>query len=355
MAALCALEKIRSARDDAPRGRGNRATKRMPSESRKSVVTLADFVNQSASETPADLRLRYEGAMLGLAVGNLLGVPAEFRKKGELEHLHPEGLREINERLRTEPWDDDLAQAILIAEAAGEGADLHLDDLAKRLVRWHEENGSGIGMLTRQVLQALESGVPAADAARLAWEDSGRNSAGNGAVMRCAPVALRWRRDGEGLARNALTSSSITHHDPRCQWSTAVMVSAIAVTLSGGSVDLEDLADAANASGAPSECVAAIRVLPGTGIDQVPLDGADQGYTLKAMQVGLWCLSQDAGFDETVLRVVMQGGDADTNGAVAGATMGARLGVEAIPSRWLACVPQASYISSLADRLHILA
>lgn len=318
-------------------------------------MTLQDLVSHSAHVHPSDMPARYEGALLGLAVGNMLGVPVEFRTKSTLKREYPTGLREIDPRLATEPWDDDLAQAVVLAEAASDGGDFDVGDLAKRLVVWQRENGRGIGRLTSQVIDLLEAGVSAADAARQAWERTGATNAGNGAVMRCAPVALRWRRDGEALVRNALTSAIVTHYDPRCRWSTAVTATAIALALSVSSVELEDVAGAAAASGAPDACVAAIRAVSRADIHEMLLDGDDQGFTLKAMQIGLRCLYAPGGFEDTLVQVVMQGGDTDTNGAVAGAVMGARLGVEAIPSRWVECVPHAVYVSNLAGRLITLA
>jgi ADP-ribosyl-[dinitrogen reductase] hydrolase len=88
---------------------------------------------------------------------------------------------------------------VILAEALLTGDRLHLDDLASRLVRWARESGRGMGLLTGRVLARLADGVPAAEAARAVWEESGRTSAGNGAVMRCAPVALRWRGDRSRL------------------------------------------------------------------------------------------------------------------------------------------------------------
>ena len=64
------------------------------------------------------------------------------------------------------------------------------------------------------------------------------------------------------------------------------------------------------------------------------LDGRDMGYTLKAMQVALWCAYEATDFEEALIAVVSAGGDTDTNGAVAGAVLGARFGNDAIPPRW---------------------
>ena len=85
------------------------------------------------------------------------------------------------------------------------------------------------------------------------------------------------------------------------------------------------------------------------------LDDVDMGYTLKAMQVALWCAVQASDFEESLVAVVSAGGDTDTNGAVAGAVLGARFGLNAIPSRWrerLAEVRQGREpLEALADLL----
>jgi hypothetical protein len=75
------------------------------------------------------------------------------------------------------------------------------------------------------------------------------------------------------------------------------------------------------------------------------------GYTLKAMQVGLWALRQKLSFKEVLVEVVEAGGDTDTNGAVAGAVMGARVGLSGIPPRWRDNIRDPDYLIELADRL----
>ncbi len=87
----------------------------------------------------------------------------------------------------------------------------------------------------------------------------------------------------------------------------------------------------------------------------LPLDGSDMGYTLKAMKVALWCANQASDFEEAMVAVVSAGGDTDTNGAIAGAVLGARFGLEAIPDRWrerLAEIRQGREpLETLVDRL----
>ncbi len=337
----------------------------------------------------ADAQHRCRGLMVGLGVGNLLGIPQEGWPRYAVEASYPNGIREI-ELGPGEPDDDDLAQAIILAEAAIEGGagELAVEEIGRRFWVWAEENGRGIGIQTADVLsriggdrprcaggagvQAREpSGVPALEAACQVWEESGRYSAGNGAVMRCAPLAIRWMGDDVALARNTALSAVVTHADRRCIWSAAVVNVAIAMLLRGAAVEVPDvvarslqaagrlgdsLADYFRVARAVPEAVLEACSIPsGITLADLVLDGHGMGYTLKAMQVALWCADQAADFEEALVAVVSAGGDTDTNGAVAGAVLGARFGLSAIPSRWrerLAEVRQGREpLEVLADRL----
>lgn len=178
---------------------------------------------------------RCRGLMVGLGVGNVLGIPQEGWPRHMVEASYPNGIRDI-EGEPGEPDDDDLAQAIILAEAAidaGSG-EIDVEEIGRRFWVWAEENGRGIGIQTADVLSRIggdmprcargagvqargPSGVPALEAARQVWEKSGHYSAGNGAVMRCAPLAIRWKRDDDALARNTALSAVVTHADPRCR------------------------------------------------------------------------------------------------------------------------------------------
>lgn len=297
-------------------------------------------------------RDQYSGVMVGLAVGNALGVPGEGKSRETLRREFPDGLREIEAAERQRRWDDDTAQSVILAEGLLDGANLDLVDFASRLVRWANENGRGIGNLTRRVLSKLESGTPVEDAARDVWGEDGREPAGNGAVMRCAPVALRWRRSGHSLVEVTRKSALVTHYDPRCVWSAVAFNGALALSLGGGSPDLEELARLLDGAGAPAAVGEAVRRVRGCALGDLGLDDRDtMGYTLKAMQVGLWALRQKLGFKEVLVEVVDAGGDTDTNSAVAGAVMGARVGLSGIPPRWRDNIRDPDYLIELADRL----
>ena len=325
-----------------------------------------------------ELQDRCRGLMVGLAVGNLLGILCEGWEREEIRLGWPDGVRDI-EAKPGYPDDDDLAQAIILAAACHGAEALDTDDLARRFWVWGEENGLGMGHATKMTLAhyggspprcygarkrsahrrglappafrvAREPvGLPALEASRVAWEDSGGKAAGNGAVMRCAPLAIRWRHDDAALVRNTVVSAVVTHWDSRCIWSAVVVNLAIASLLREPPDDAlrlveraerarETLGDALAPFGInapiPKAVTKALDVADVTAPEDIGLDGWDMGYTLKAMRVALWCVHRAADFEEALTAVVNAGGDTDTNGAVAGAVLGARFGFDAIPRRW---------------------
>ena len=294
---------------------------------------------------------RYRGTLLGLAVGNTLGLPVESWPSVEIRRRYPKGIREIDAQELKLPWDDDLAQAVILAEAILEHDTLRNDDLAARLMEWFESNGRGMGSQTRAVMNALRQGMLPSEAAKLVWERDGGQPAGNGAVMRCPPVAMRWPRDRQKLLEETENSSLVTHHDPRCSWSAFAVNLAVAEALNGRTATIASIADAMEGAGVGPHTLLAVREVAGRTLERLKLDGTAIGFTLKAMQAGLWCLEHSEDFEESLVAVIQAGGDTDTNGAVAGAILGSLHGASSIPDRWTARIPKADQLVSLADRL----
>ena len=100
---------------------------------------------------------RARGVMLGLAVGNLLGLPVEGWGYGEIDREYPNGVVDVDPREVCCPMDDDLAQAVELSEALLKGGD-YVGEFGERLVDWARENGRGIGITTSRVISALEAG-----------------------------------------------------------------------------------------------------------------------------------------------------------------------------------------------------
>ena len=304
---------------------------------------------------------RARGTMLGLAAGNLLGLPVESQWHYEIARWYPDGITDIDPREAHCPMDDDLAQAVELAEALAGGGD-YLSDFAERLITWADENGRGIGGLSRRVISQLRRNSPP-EAARIVYEQ--RPIAPNGGVMRCAPAALARFRLPELLVSDSAATCAVTHYSATCQWSCIIINAVIARLLRGAAPDLPGLMSAAAADGAPdllqqsqrdgipADVLAAI-----SGSNSVAPDCSwlrqDQrliGHTLLAMQAGMWAAVTPLDFEAALREVVEAGGDTDTNGAVAGAVLGARYGASAIPQRWLDCIPQRGRIENLAEAL----
>lgn len=291
---------------------------------------------------------RARGALLGLAVGNLLGLPVEGHSRASIARQFPDGVTEIDPAEVHRAMDDDLAQAVDLGEALVDGGNV-VEEFAKRLVRWRRENGRGIGITTSAVINLLEEGQAPPGAARTIFEDRNR-IAPNGGVMRCAPVALARHSSPALLVRDSAATCVVTHYAPACQWSCILLNALIALLIKGVEPVPDELISAAEADGAPHE-VREWAAVAGNDIDQLHFDRGHIGHTLLCLQAGLWALKTGANLEQALVRLVSAGGDTDTNGAVAGAVLGARYGASAIPQRWLGCIPQRGRIEGLADKL----
>ncbi|HZR08347.1 MAG TPA: ADP-ribosylglycohydrolase family protein [Myxococcales bacterium] len=296
---------------------------------------------------------RFTGTLLGAAAGEALGAPHEFKRAAEL--IEPP--REITGGgmwAAGEPTDDiELTLGLLRSLVARRGLDLN--DVAGNYLRWFATNPKDIGSLTRSALQNLKAGDPPTQSGAIAWEDSGRRSAGNGSVMCCAPIGLLHVKRLEGLVEDAIAVSRITHYDPRCCAACVAVATAIAHLVRGGKDAEEAIERAAGAAAAVSDDVrAAIERGVARRPSDLRVDGEDQGYVLYTVELAFSALATATGFEDGIVAVVSRGGDADTNACVAGALLGAKLGRSRIPDRWLSKLKAAPELGSLADALYRL-
>jgi ADP-ribosyl-[dinitrogen reductase] hydrolase len=174
---------------------------------------------------------------------------------------------------------------------------------------------------------------------------AGGRAAGNGSVMRCAPVALRFRGDLGTLDQASRDTARITHADARCQAAAVAINRAIVHLIGGGLADA--LIETVLPAIADQETHDALRKTPGLAREQV----RSGGFVLDTMQAALWSLLQHHDLESTVIGAVSLGADTDTTGAVAGALAGALYGASAIPDRWISLVQYRDELTQLADRL----
>ncbi|MXY86131.1 MAG: hypothetical protein F4Y95_06485, partial [Chloroflexi bacterium] len=221
---------------------------------------------------------RARGVLLGLAVGNLLGLPVEGASRSTIQRSYPAGLREIDPRERYRPMDDDLAQAVDLAEALARDPDPVLG-FADRLVKWRTENGRGIGIMTSTVIDYLEVGLGVLGAPNAFWQERGSpETQPNGALMRCAPVALRHALEPQALITQSALTCAVTHFAPGAQWSCILVNAAIAMLLRGHQPSRDDLIFAATQDGAPAELIAWTLSVP-AAIEERIADERVSGHT----------------------------------------------------------------------------
>lgn len=287
---------------------------------------------------------RARGAFLGHAAGNALGVPTEFLATPEaITRAYPDGLREIRRRdTAKSPWDDDVAMSVLLAEELL-APEPDLERLTRRWVQWMEEDGRGIGGWTRTALLHLRMhGTPPAESG---------GQAGNGAVMRCLPVALRFFRQPANLIAASFHTAALTHPDPRCGWSAVGVNVAAACFLSGRRDFVGDVIEALRNNDAPVEVTEAVRRVPVMRRSDLPITGGAQGYTVHCMQIALWTAYHEPELEPALIWLANAGGDTDTNAAVAGGLLGTRDGEESVPARWVAEVARVEHLRTLAEQL----
>jgi ADP-ribosyl-[dinitrogen reductase] hydrolase len=297
----------------------------------------------------AGRRERAIGSILGLAVGDALGAPFEFRRRDQIPSPVPAfELPWLGYPPGT--WTDDTALARnLWRSLIARGGELDLDDVRRRHVAWLAAGPPDVGNQT-----ALALREPGPEPARSVFERRGPEvSAGNGSVMYCAPLGVARARAPERLFDEAPALSRITHWDRRCQ------TACLAVTLAAAALVAGEPPDAAVIRAveavADREGGEELEYLVGEAGRSRPLDGPDQGFTLFTAGIGLQVAGEGLGFEEGLRHIVSLGGDTDTNGAVAGALLGAAHGVEAIPAAWLDRLAEIVELRAEAEALASLA
>jgi len=327
---------------------------------------------------------RFQGCLLGVAVGDALGAPVEFCTHYDIEKRYGV-LRDMvgGGWLHLEPgqWTDDTAQTLALAASYVARRGLDLDDLTARLLEWFAGDPPDVGAHTRKVLEYLrEYPTRSIIAARKFWYKSGATTAGNGSLMRCSPTALfRWHNLDE-LVRESILVSQITHFDPRCCEACVVANFVIAqclldhfrpdrideVLLFYQSLhqmpEYHNLAanyEAAKIESANSwgmeipyrEAMNAVETALRSLLKLSKLDLKPTGYVVDTLQAALYILMHAPSFSEGLISAVNLGGDADTLGAVTGAMLGARFGYSQIPTEWVNTVREADRILDVAELL----
>ncbi len=284
----------------------------------------------------ADIEQRAQAVLLGSAVGDALGATTEF--------MTPDQIRErvgVHREITGGGWldlspgqvTDDTQMTLCVARAIAASGGWDLVGIADRFARWLEGNPVDVGATCRR-------GIEEYRAKRRLQVPPNERDAGNGAVMRMAPVALYALGDEERMARLAVEQARLTHNHP---------LSDAACVAVGLLVQWGILGHPARRLRAAADELVARH-------PQFQFDGYEGGataYVADTIRTVLDAFFSTGGFEECLVKTVNRGDDADTTAAIAGAIAGARYGLDAIPPRWLAALDPAlrMELSSLASRI----
>jgi ADP-ribosyl-[dinitrogen reductase] hydrolase len=318
-----------------------------------------------AAATRCDVRY-VAGSLYGLAVGDALGTTLEFQKLAAppfptlATGPHRDVVGQGPFRLAAGQITDDTQMALCLFASLVERGDFDQADVAARYLGWRG-SAFDIGAQTAAAIDMLAAGVAPATAGRAVWDGRDRQPAGNGALMRTAPIGALLGIDGSLRRRASIDDAMITHADPRCVLASAALNGAIGLAVmkrpsappppsmlvAHAQSEISGVAQGLTAASpelAPLILAAADALrddLRLAAADDPELYGPDvhlhdhQGFVRVAFRLAFWELLHAPTFEAALIDVVNRGGDTDTNAAVAGALLGAYHGIDAIPDRWL--------------------
>jgi ADP-ribosyl-[dinitrogen reductase] hydrolase len=277
---------------------------------------------------------RIAGTLVGMAAGDALGAGYEFEPPpvGEVGMIGG-GLGPF----APGEWTDDTAMAICIAEVVATGSD-DLSAIGDRFLAWYRSDPPDMGTATRAVLGAARDGAELAAVAAEFLARRPHGAAGNGALMRTAPVALAHLGDDAAISHSARAVAALTHADPLAGdscvlWSIAIDRAVRELRLDGVHDGLPLL---------PSERRGRWERALVDAEEGPPARWTPNGYTVTALQAAYAAVVHTQIDPEapsrhlaTALKTAVRiGDDTDTVAAIAGALLGARWGASAVPDHW---------------------
>lgn len=284
------------------------------------------------------LKDRIAGGLIGLLVGDALGVPYEFHSptdippRSEIEFEPPDYFRRAH-NVPPGTWSDDGAQALILLASLNHCSKLDLQDFSRRLVNWYDDGYMAVdnhvfdvGIQTSHAINRLSQGI--------APTESGATSEtanGNGSLMRVLPLALWHTGTDEELVRDAQLQSIVTHAHVRSQVCCALYCLWARCTLEGS-------------GNAWADAVSRLRKIYGEdSAEHAELEwsirpddeaeGQGSGYVVDCLRSARWAMNA-GDYEQVVKTAISLGRDTDTTACVAGGIAGIRDGIDAIPQRW---------------------
>jgi ADP-ribosyl-[dinitrogen reductase] hydrolase len=290
---------------------------------------------------------RFRGALLGLACGDAVGTAVEFKPRGTFP-LVTDMVGGGPFKLEAGEWTDDTSMALCLAESLIKCRGFDPIDQMNRYVLWLDEgywssNGVcfDIGGTTRIALGKFKrTGEPFCGSTQ-------PETAGNGAIMRLAPVPIYFYPDRDAVIKMSGESARTTHGASECIEASRLFGSMLHMAFDGAdkeAVLLDHGMSGFASAGIQSIADGAYRVKPESDI-------RGTGYVVASLEAALWCFYHSNSFNEAILKATNLGQDADTTAAICGQIAGAFYGENGIPDDWLLRLARHDEICLLAETL----
>ena len=283
--------------------------------------TVSGLRIDRGASSDARLRDRAVAAYLGLAIGDALGATVEFMTPREIREHHG-----IHRNILGGGWlrlpkgrvTDDTEMSLALGRAILERDGLDAQAIAEAFSDWMRGKPVDIGHTVRRGI-SLYRRTGTTEVPEHEYD------AGNGACMRCLPVALyTLGAEPEAVDRANRLQAHVTHHNSLSDLGTLSVIRMTQTALLGGSLeDVRLLADAL------------VEAEPRFAFDGERRQDNPGGYIVETLRAVFQALFATDGFESALIDVVNRGGDADTTGAILGMIAGALYGFEGIPRRWL--------------------
>lgn len=285
------------------------------------------------------LRSRAAGAYLGLAVGDALGATLEFLTPREIRHRYGEHREIVGGgwlHLRKGQVTDDTEMSLALGRSILQAGEVDPEAVAEAFSAWMRAKPVDMGSTVRRGISSYrrtgQTRMP-----------ENEQDAGNGACMRCLPVALATLGAAEAAVAEAnRRQSHVTHHSPLADLGTLTVIQMVqSALLRGDRGELKQLADGLAAADSRYS------------YDSKRMDNPS-GYIVDTLRAVFQALFASDSFESALVNVVNRGGDSDTTGAILGMIAGALYGPESIPERWLSALDEEVKTACLTQTVELL-
>jgi ADP-ribosyl-[dinitrogen reductase] hydrolase len=290
---------------------------------------------------------RFRGCLLGLACGDAVGTTVEFSPRGRFTPVTDMVGGGVF-GLAPGAWTDDTSMALCLASSLTELGRFEAADQMTRYWRWVDEgylssNGRcfDVGNTVYDALERFrQTGEPFSGSPN-------PRSAGNGCIMRLAPVPMFYFPDRDLAVERSGLSAQTTHGAAECIEASRLLGGILYQALAGAEKEAVVLGH--GVAGASSPKVGALARGEYRSKDEADIRGS--GYVVQSLEAALWCFWHTSSYEAAILEAANLGDDADTTAAVCGQVAGAFYGQGGIPARWLERLVMRDAIIDLADRL----